>query len=56
MPYQIRKQSPRNFAIQKKLSGGRTHTVGHSTSKAKAQRSVNARNAAAHGARLGRRR
>jgi hypothetical protein len=53
MPYQIRKQAGGGYAIQKKLAGGRIQTVGHSGSKAQAQRSINARNAAAHGARLG---
>jgi hypothetical protein len=52
MPYQVRKQGD-GYAIQKKLAGGRTQTVGHSSSKSKAQRSINARNAGAHGAKLG---
>jgi hypothetical protein len=50
MPYSIRKQG-KSYAIVNK----NTHkTVGHSTSKAKAQRSVNARNAGAHGWKKGR--
>ena len=48
MPFTIQKRGPKNFAI---LRSGKT--VGHSTSRAKAQRSINARNAGAHGATLG---
>lgn len=53
MPYGIQKRG-KGFAIVKK-SGSHTKTVGHSTSKATAQKSINARNAAAHGAKLGNR-
>jgi len=45
MPYAIRKQGKR-YAIVNKSTG---KTVGHSSSKAKAQASINARNAGAHG-------
>ena len=45
MPYSIRKRG-KGYAIVNKNTG---KTVGHSPSKAKAQRSINARNAAAHG-------
>ena len=54
MPYQIRRQGS-GYAIRKQLGGGRTRTVGHSSSRARAQRSVNARQAASHGATLKRR-
>jgi hypothetical protein len=56
MPYRVSKQSGGGFAIRKQLPGGRTKTVGHSATRAMAQRSINARNAAAHGATLGKRR
>lgn len=55
MPYQVSKQGD-GFVIQKKTAGGKLKTVGHSSSRTKAQKSVNARNAAAHGAKLGRKR
>lgn len=45
MPYSIRKAA-KGYRIVSKTTG---KTVGHSSSKAKAQRSVNARNAGAHG-------
>jgi len=46
MPYSIRKASGGGFDIVKKTTGEK---VGHSDTKAKAQSSVNARNAGAHG-------
>jgi hypothetical protein len=52
MPYGIHKRG-KGYAIVNKNTG---KTVAHSTSKAKAQKSINARNAAAHGAKLGKRR
>jgi hypothetical protein len=55
MPYKVTKQG-QGYAIRKQLPGGHTKTVGHSSTKAKAQASVRARNAAAHGAKLGGRR
>lgn len=45
MPYRVVKRG-KGYAIVNKNTG---KTVGHSTSKAKAQRSINARNAGAHG-------
>ena len=51
MPYKISKQGS-GYAIRKQLAGGGTRTVGHSSTKGAAQKSVNARNAAAHGAKL----
>jgi hypothetical protein len=45
MPYAVHKRG-KGWAIVNKRTG---RTVGHSSSKAKAQRSVNARNAGAHG-------
>ena len=45
MPYSVRKQGSR-WAIVNKRTG---KTVGHSATKGKAQKSVNARNAGAHG-------
>lgn len=53
MPYQARKRGS-GYAIEKRLPGGRTKTVGHSKTKAKAKASIRARNAGAHGAKLGR--
>lgn len=49
MPYAIRKQG-KQYAIVNKNTH---HVVGHSKTKAQAQKSINARNAAAHGAKLG---
>lgn len=46
MPYSIRKSGPAKYVIVNKSTG---KTVGHSGSKAAAQKSVNARNAGAHG-------
>ena len=46
MPYRIVKRGPRNYAIVNKDTG---KTVGHSTSKAKAQANINASNAGKHG-------
>ena len=45
MPYRIEKRGPRNYAIVNKNTG---KTVGHSDTKAKAQRSINARHAGKH--------
>lgn len=45
MPYSIRKGKS-GYSIVNKNTG---KTVGHSSSKAKAQKSINARNAGAHG-------
>lgn len=51
MPYAIRKQGSKYAIVNKQ-----THkVVGHSATKGQAQKSINARNAAAHGAKLGRR-
>jgi hypothetical protein len=50
MPAVVRKQGS-GHAIVNKNTG---KVYGHSTSKAKAQASANARNAASHGAKLGR--
>jgi hypothetical protein len=49
MPYAIHKQG-KQYAIINKNTG---RVVGHSSSRAKAQKSINARNAASHGAKLG---
>jgi hypothetical protein len=46
MPYKVRKASSGGYDIVKADTGKK---VGHSTSKAKAQSSINARNAGAHG-------
>jgi hypothetical protein len=46
MPYSIRRRGPHKYSIVNKQTG---KTVGHSSSKKAAQRSVNARNAGAHG-------
>ena len=46
MPYRIEKRGPRDYVIVNRNTG---RTVGHSDSKAKAQRSVNARLAGKHG-------
>ena len=45
MPYTTRK-TKKGYSIVNKNTG---KVVGHSTSKAKAQKSINARNAGAHG-------
>jgi hypothetical protein len=42
MPYKVSKRGS-NWAIVKKLPGGRTKTVGHSKTKAKAQASIRVR-------------
>lgn len=46
MPYRIKKQAKGKYAIVNKTTG---KTVGHSSSKTKAQKSITARNAGAHG-------
>lgn len=46
MPYKVTKASSGGYDIKKADTG---KTVGHSDTKAKAQASVNARNAGAHG-------
>lgn len=51
MPYEIHKAG-KGYSIVNKNTG---KVVGHSTSKTQAQRSINARNAGAHGAKLGKR-
>lgn len=52
MPYTVRK-SGGGYVIAKNLGGGRSKVVGHSSSKTKAKASVRARNAGAHGAKMG---
>jgi hypothetical protein len=52
MPYTVRKSSSHGYTIAKR-SGGHTKVVGHSSSKSAAKASIRARNAAAHGAKLG---
>lgn len=46
MPYSTRKSKSGGYDIVNKNTGKK---VGHSSSKAKAQKSINARNAGAHG-------
>lgn len=48
MPFTVRK-GPSGYNIVKQLPGGRSRVVGHSTSRSKAEASIRARNAGAHG-------
>lgn len=48
MPHTVRKRGTR-YAIVKQLPGGKTRTIGHSTSKRKAKASARIRDQASRG-------